>query len=165
MKHKKSVLIVVLLLVLGLTELHAQEAFPATGGNASGSGGSVSYTIGQVFYITNTGITVSMSQGVQQPYEISEVTRIEETKEINLIIWVSPNPTTDFLQLKVDASTTFSIQSLSYQLFDIRGILLENKKLNDSETMIDMNNFVPATYFLKVIEKNRVFKNFKIIKN
>jgi len=106
-----------------------------------------------------------MAQGVQQPYEISEVTRIEETKEINLIIWVSPNPTTDFLQLKVDASTTFSIQSLSYQLFDIRGILLENKKLNDSETMIDMNNFVPATYFLKVIEKNRVFKNFKIIKN
>jgi len=165
MKHKKLELTVILLLVIGLTGLHAQEAFPATGGNASGSGGTVSYSIGQVFYTTNIGRTVSVSQGVQQPYEISLVTGIEIAEKINLTVSASPNPTTDFLRLKVSASSTLSFKSLSYQLFDVSGILLQNKKLTDNETTIEMINLLPAIYFLKVIENNRVIKNFKIIKN
>jgi hypothetical protein len=38
----------VFLLILGLTRLQAQKAITATGGNASGSEGSVSYSVGQV---------------------------------------------------------------------------------------------------------------------
>ena len=54
MKNTKMKLITMLLLSLGFTGLNAQEAIPATGGEASGSGGTVSYTVGQVAYITNT---------------------------------------------------------------------------------------------------------------
>ena len=43
-----------LILPLSFATAHAQEAIPATGGDASGSGGSASYTVGQVFYNTNT---------------------------------------------------------------------------------------------------------------
>jgi hypothetical protein len=42
---------------------------PQAGGEATGSGGSVSYSVGQVVYTTNTGINGSVAQGVQQPYE------------------------------------------------------------------------------------------------
>lgn len=45
----------VLLLGLGLTGLQAQTSANATGGDASGGGGSASYSIGQVVYTTNTG--------------------------------------------------------------------------------------------------------------
>jgi len=48
MRHKRLKLSAVLLLGLGLTGLQAQESVNATGGNASGSGGSVSYSVGQV---------------------------------------------------------------------------------------------------------------------
>ena len=79
-----------LFLVLQLTGLHAQEAIITSGGDASGSTGSVSYTIGQVVYTTNTGTNGSAAQGVQQPYEISVVTGLEEAKGINLDFSVYP---------------------------------------------------------------------------
>ena len=165
MQSKKLKLSAVLLLGIGLTGLQAQESINATGGNASGSGGSVSYSVGQVAYQTHTGTNGSVAEGVQQPYEISVVTGIEEAIGINLMVSAYPNPTTDFLNLKVDASTTLSIQSMSYQLFDISGKLLENKKLTGNETQIDLNGFISSTYFVKVLENNQLIKNFKIVKN
>ena len=165
MKFKKVKLCAFLLLGIGLTSIEAQEAITAAGGNASGSGGSVSYSVGQVVYTSSTGTNGSVAQGVQQPYEISVVTGIEEAIGINLMVSAYPNPTTDFLNLKVDASTTLSIQSMSYQLFDISGKLLENKKLTGNETQIDLNGFISSTYFVKVLENNQLIKNFKIVKN
>ena len=164
MRHKRLKLSAVLLLGLGLTGLQAQTSVNATGTNASGSGGSVSYSVGQVVYTNNTGTNGSVAQGVQQPFEISIVTGIEEAKGINLSVSAYPNPTTDFLNLKVDASTPLSIQSMSYQLYDINGKLLENKKIEGNETSIVMSNLVPATYFVKVTEGNKEVKTFKIVK-
>ena len=161
MKHKKLKLITILLLGLGLTGLQAQEVIPATGGNASGSGGSASYSVGQVVYTTNTGTNGSVAQGVQQPFEISVVTGIEEAKGINLSVSAYPNPTTDFLTLSVD---NFEVSKLSYQLYDMSGRLLETKKIEGNQTSIVMSNLVPATYFLKVTEGNKKVKTFKIIK-
>ena len=45
---------------------NAQDAIPATGGDATGSGGSASYTVGQIGYTTNTGTNGSVAEGVQQ---------------------------------------------------------------------------------------------------
>ena len=163
MRHKKLKLSAVLLLGLGLTGLQAQTAVPATGSNASGSGGTVSYSVGQVVYTTNTGgSNGSVAQGVQQPFEISVVTGLEETKGIILSVSAYPNPTTDFLNLKVE---NYDNTNLSYQLFDISGKLLETKKITGNETSINTSNLVPATYFLKVTENNKEVKTFKIIKN
>ena len=162
MKQKKAKLCATLLLAFGLTGLHAQEAIPATGGNASGSGGSVSYSVGQVVYTINTGTNGSAAQGVQQPFEISVVTGLEEAKGINLICSVYPNPTTYFLTLKVE---NYDKENLSYQLYDVSGKLLENKKLDGTETSIVMSNLVPATYFLKVTQNTIEVKTFKVIKN
>ncbi len=165
MRYKLLKLSALLLLFLGITGLYAQEAIPATGGNASGSGGSASYSIGQDAYTTITGSNGTVAQGVQQAYEISVVTGLEEVNGIKLNITASPNPTTDFITLIVDASTTLSIQSMSYQLSDISGKLLENKKLTNNETSIDMKNLVPSIYFLKVTSNNKEVITFKIIKN
>ncbi len=165
MQNKIVKLSSVLLLGIVLTGVHAQEAVTTSGGNASGSGGSISYTVGQIFYTTITGTNGSVAQGVQQPFEISVVNSIGETQGISLICLAYPNPATNFLTLKVDASTTLNIQSLSYQLYDINGKLLECKKLEGSETTISMEKFSPAIYFLKVIQSNKEIKTFKIIKH
>ncbi len=165
MKYKKLKLSAVLLLGLGLTGLQAQTSINATGGNASGSGGSASYSVGQVVYTTHTGTNGSVAEGVQQPFEISVVTGLEEAKGISLSVTAYPNPTTDFLQLKVDASTKLSIQSMSYQLYDMNGKLLQNEKITGNQTSIVMSNLVPANYFVKVIQGNKEVKTFKIIKN
>ena len=165
MQHKRLKLSVVLLFGLELTGLQAQESINATGGNASGSGGSVSYSVGQIVYTTNIGTNGSVANGVQQPFEISVVTGLEEAKDIMLSLTAYPNPTTDYLTLSIDASTPLSIQSMSYQLNDMQGKLIQNEKITGKQTSIIMSNLIPATYFVKVIQKNKELKTFKIVKN
>lgn len=162
MRHKRLKLSCVLLLGLGLTGLQAQTSVNATGSNASGSGGSASYSVGQVVYTTNTGTTGSVAQGVQQPYEISVVTGIEEAKDINLSVTAYPNPTTDYLTLEVKE---FELSNLHFQLYDMNGKLLQNEKITGNRTSIVMSNLVPATYFVRVINEKQSVKEFKIIKN
>jgi len=162
MKSKKVKLCAILLLVLGLTGVQAQEAISASGGDASGSGGSVSYSIGQLFYTTNTGTNGSVAQGVQQPYEIS-VIGIEEGKDITLQCSAYPNPTKDYVKLEVK---NYKTENLTYQIYDNNGRYLESKKIDGEETFINMKTFMPAIYFLKVINNNnKEIKTFKIIKN
>lgn len=162
MQHKRLKLSVVFLLGLGLIGLQAQENVNATGGNASGSGGSASYSVGQVVYTSNTETDGSVTQGVQQPYEIWVATAIEEAQAINLLVTAYPNPTTDYLTLRIDE---FDISNLSYQLYDMEGKLCQNEKITGNQTNIVMSNLVVATYFVKIIQGNKEIKTFKIIKN
>jgi len=162
MKHKRLKLSALLFLGLGLTGLQAQTSVNATGGDASGSGGSASYSVGQVVYTTHTGTSGSVAEGVQQPFEISAVTGIEEAKGINLSVSAYPNPTTDYLTLSI---SEFEISNLTYQLYDISGKLLQSEKITGNQTNIVMSNLVPANYFVKVIAGNQLIKVFKIIKN
>ena len=158
MKHKKTIFSVAFLL-LGLGGLHAQESPTATGGEATGVGGSASYSIGQVVYTTNTGSNGSVEQGVQQPYEISATVGINESS-ISLEMSVYPNPTTNYLTLKVEIT-----KNLSYQLFDMQGKVIASKKITDNTTTVVMENLPTATYLLKVTDSNKTVKTFKIIKN
>ena len=160
-KEKSLVLPVLLLFfTFSLSTVQAQESVNATGGDASGSGGSASYSVGQVVYTTNTGTTGSVAQGVQQPYEIYVVTGIEAAKGINLTVSAYPNPTTDYLTLEVNA---FELSTLNFQLYDMQGRLLQSDKITGTQTRISMGGLVPATYFVKVTEGKKEVKTFKII--
>lgn len=162
MKCNRLKLSAILLFGLGLTSLQAQTSVNSTGGIVSGSGGSVSYSVGQVAYTSSSGTNGSVTQGAQQPYDISVITEIEEAKGINLTISVHPNPTTDNLTLVVK---DFELLNISFQLFDINGKLLQSEKITDKQTYIDMGNLLPAIYFVKVIQNNKEVKTFKIIKH
>ena len=175
MKQKKSICnkvkikdvakkLIVLLFVFAfpLFSIQAQQTIPTTGGNVLGFEGSVSYTVGQIEYTTNTGLTGSVAQGVQQPYEISTGIETEQGKEIKLVFSVYPNPATDFLTLKVE---NFSGSTLNYTLIDMSGKLIESKKIVDNETKIVMSKLAIATYFLEVYDNSKILKSFKIIKN
>ncbi len=162
MRHKKLKLSAIFLLGLGLSGLQAQESINATGGNVSGSGGSASYSVGQVVYTTTTGTTGSVAQGVQQAYEISEVLGIEEAKGIILSVMAYPNPTTAYLTLEVKE---FELSNLRFQLYDMSGKLLETREINNSQTSIATSNLESASYLVKVIQDNQEVKTFKIIKN
>lgn len=154
-------LIAFMLLGLSATTL-AQQANPAAGGNATGSGGSISYTIGQVAYTsahTNNG---DISQGVQQAYAISIISGINTAPAVSLQCTAYPNPTTDKLTLSI---ADVENSHLSYQLFDIDGKLLESQNIESAETSINMEQYKTATYFLRVRNANSEIKTFKIIKN
>jgi hypothetical protein len=139
----------------------AQDVISATGGNASGSGGSVNYTIGQIVYYTHNGQGGLVSEGIQKPYEISVVTSVEETLGINLTIAAFPNPTTDYLTLQVDE---IAMPDIFYYLFDLQGKHIQSERISANHTSIFMGDLIPAIYFVRVIQGNREIKTFKIMK-
>jgi hypothetical protein len=75
---------------------------------------------------------------------------------------VYPNPTTDFLQLEVTGEIS---QALSFQLVDVEGKIIESRKIVNATETIDMGLLASATYFIKVSNKDKAIKTFKIIKN
>ncbi len=138
-----------------------QTTIPATGGNAAGSGGSVSYTIGQVTYHTH-GTDITVAQGVQQPFEISFVTAVENTEGITLECKIYPNPTKGLLTLTI---APFDSDNFRFRLFDLNGILLQEKKIEGEITDISLDNYNPSMYFLRIFKDNLEVKVFKIVKN
>jgi hypothetical protein len=144
-----------------LTGLFAQEAIPAVGGDASGAGGSVSYTVGQTLYETHSGSTGSVAQGVQQPFEILELPGVGSPMGISLHCVVFPNPVTEFVLLRIADQ---SLEGLSYQLYNLQGKMLERREITGDITEIPMSSLGAATYLIKVTRKNEELKAFKIIK-
>lgn len=147
--------------ILAFTGLQAQDVITTTGGNATGSSCSVSYSIGQVFYKTQTGSNGGMYEGVQQPYTISVVQTTTEAKETNLSILVYPNPATDILNLIVD---NYSRGNMAYSVSDIQGKILQQFRITGSKTSINMAQFPPSTYIVNLIDDIHLIKSFKVIK-
>lgn len=160
MKQIKLNAVAILLFGFGLTS-QAQQATTASGGDASGGGGTVAYSVGQIVFTTYTGSNGSVAQGVQQPYEISIVLGLED-KEISLNLQAYPNPTSDYLILNVGKA---ELSELSFHLVDLNGKLIESKKIESVSETINMQSLPSAAYFLRIINSNKEIKIFKIIKN
>ena len=174
MKHKKRIKTTLLLLWGILIALNAQQTIPASGGDAKGTGGKVSYTIGQIAYTISNEQIVSITQGVQQPYEISEITGIEIDETINIQCSAYPNPVSDYLIISIEGVTDFDCIA---SLYNLNGKVLKIKKLKTQETTINVGNLKPGTYFIKIVqidnpalnqsenvESQQIIRTFKIIK-
>jgi hypothetical protein len=142
------------------TVTYSQQTTLVSSNSTTGLGGSVSYSIGQIAYTTGTGTTETLAQGVQQPYEISTL-GVDKYTKITLQFSTYPNPTSN--KLNVDFGN-YDSSNLSYQLMDISGKILEMNKVTSKQTTIDMENRTTAIYFLKISDKNKEIKIFKIIK-
>ena len=141
--------------------LNAQETVTSSGLNASGSGGSIAYSVGQVNVDQNIGSNGSILQGVQQPYEIYTVGD-SEVPGINLNLTVHPNPTSDQVFLTLEDS---NIENLSYRLVSSKGKIFLNKAFDESMTTIPLNSYPSDTYLLTIINNQFIVKTFRIIKN
>lgn len=158
---KKTGLLI--LFLFGMIGLYGQESNPASGGTATGSGGIVSYTAGQPVYIMHTGTGGTVAEGVHQPFEISTLTGDDNTF-VNLEMSAWPNPAREFLYLKVDEKMLEDMADLQYQLLDLRGSLLENGLILQTESRIELEYYSAGTYLLRVMSGKQVIKSFKIIK-
>lgn len=139
----------------------AQESANASGGDATGSGGTVAYSVGQAVYNANSNVSGTVSQGVQQAYEIFTV-GINET-ELNISLSVFPNPTADNLTLLI---SDYKKVNLTYQLYDMHGELLNNGQVTAQQTQINTASLSPAVYFILIVnQENKQVQSFKIIKN
>lgn len=160
---RKTIFCISMIVAILLIEqpIKGQQSIMSSGGNATGQGGSASYSVGQLLTVTSTGTNGSVAPGMQQPYEILVVTGIDDPAASSIDLIVYPNPTTDFLTLETD-TTGFS--SINYHLYNFDGKLLENKTNIGRQTKISMKERPAGVYFMKVGVLNKEMKTFKIIK-
>jgi len=161
MKNKKRILSIISLTLFSISYLQCQQAVVTTGGTATGSTGSVSYTVGQVAYQTFTGTGGTVQQGVQQPWEVSTPVAVAKTEDISLLMNIYPNPTSGAFKLIVG---TLENRNLRYRLYDMNGLLLQDQKIVSEETEIFLQDLSSSMYFLKIMNNTQEIKVFKIVK-
>lgn len=135
----------------------------ACGGGFSGTGGSLTYSAGQVDYITNNGLSGIITQGLQQPFEIFkiDINNVNTyNTEINAVLF--PNPSNGVVNLRV---SDYVLDNLSYHLFDLQGKLITEAKLISGITSINLENISDGNYYLNIQKEGQILKNFKLIKH
>ena len=152
-------------LLLGITIWgYSQSAIVPVGGDAQGSSGSVSYTVGQIAVQTsaNSNGSVSVVEGVQQPYEITTV-GVDEYPQIVLNAVVYPNPTDNIAQLRLNG---FEIPAggLRAILHDGNGKQLQTLTATDDLTTFQIGHYATGTYYLELRNGQRVLKTFKVVR-
>ncbi len=155
--------IALFLLVSGHTGMLAQSTVSTSGGNGTGSGGSVSYTIGQVDYTNLSAETGSISLGVQQPNLFLTV-GMEEV-DITLSASLYPNPANASTALKLESQNELTSNGeLAYSLFDLHGKLLQHQPINTLLTIIPMDQLTNGVYIIQVTRHKIEVKSFKVFK-
>lgn len=157
---KTKLFLFLVLFGLFITNVQGQQSVHSSGGNATGSGGTSSYSVGQLTYHSYSGSNGSINEGVQVPFEIITLGK-DSFPDIKLMM-VYPNPTTNMVTLKTG---NYIAETLEYQLYDLNGKKIASQKITQAETQIPFENLTSSIYFLKVMGDNKLLKTFRIIKN
>lgn len=138
----------------------SQVSTNATGGTASGNGGTVTYSIGQVLFEQANNGEFLITQGIQHAYEIytNEKEEIKSSFSFN----VYPNPTSDNLTIFIKEGI---VDKQYCQLYDALGKLLIKESINSNYTQISLSNLPTAAYNLCIYNKeNQKVQSYTIIK-
>ncbi|NWL02596.1 hypothetical protein DM790_17370 [Flavobacterium collinsii] len=139
------------------------ETIIASGSSASGSSGTVTYSIGQVFY-TYIGVesVYNVAQGIQHQ-EAGTSLDIPDIEKPTTQIVAFPNPAIDFVNISM---TGLELEGQKYyRLYDIQGRLLKQNLINQTEAQVSLSYLSPSIYILVVYNDSQILKSFKIIKN
>lgn len=162
---KKSLFLKVSLFFLlsGVICLNAQEAIVASGGESAGSGGTTSFSVGQVAVLSIINSTGIALQGVQQPWEVFLLTGMKDYEGLKFDCWVYPNPVEDFLKLKVEGTNTGKI---CLRLHDALGRIFWSGYVTGPITSIPLTGLDSGIYLFSVTDENNCQnRTFKIFKN
>jgi len=142
--------------------LFAQQSINASGGDALGINGSVSYSIGQIIYTTEFSDNLIFFQGVQQAHEFFVIPDLAEKEKFALVTAVFPNPTSNYLILEVKDISVSS--PLHVVLLSVSGQQVYMQEVTNPRTQIQLDHLASSLYFLKVTQGNTLIKVVKIIK-
>jgi Secretion system C-terminal sorting domain len=157
-KHKHFVF-TMLIASIGSTAL-SQSTCLTTGGDASSADGSVSFSIGQIDYVSNNNSSGLVHQGVQQPYELFEIIGVTEIGNlINMSIF--PNPASHHVMVMVNGTFT----DLNLELYDAIGKLISIQPIYSMQTQLSLSELRNGIYFIKLRDAQGTEKgSLKLIK-
>jgi hypothetical protein len=155
MLSMKKALFVVTLLAFQVA--NAQESINTAGNQAIGAGGFIEYTFGQVF-VDLSGDLTTIQPGVQQVYNSSIVTNVNEREKST--IHVIPNPASKEVTIRNEQGR----QIKSIEIFNVAGLLVELINVNEIETSINLKHLANGIYFFRITSREEIPQTIKVIK-
>jgi hypothetical protein len=144
----------------------SQQVISTAGGHYVNGTAQLCWTISEPVISTLSNSNNILTQGLHQTKLIIDA--IEELKVSGLEISAFPNPAGECVNLKVIFLPTGQPgemwKELSFQVNDMNGKVLIQNQIVSTETIIQMDSYASAIYFLKVTIDKKLVKTFKIIK-
>lgn len=136
--------------------VYAQVAVATAGAEATGSGGTVSWTLGQVAFETSESAGGSVQRGVQQPYEWL-VLSTDETTPPTVSVW--PNPTMDQVRLEWTEPLPHDAR---YTLCNSAGAVVHEGSATGTALLIPLERHAAGRYVVRVLANGRVLHTLTI---
>jgi len=131
----------------------AQFGTTSSGGEAKDNLSSVSFSIGQMFFVpSNEGL---ITPGLQQSYKLVPMIKLDNS------ISVYPNPSTGNVILKISNN---DYTNYRFEIYDLSGKLLMSDDAQNIETTIALMGLANTVYICKIFRNNNEVNIFKIIK-
>ena len=150
---------IAIIVISGFGKFHAQQAIAATGFDATGSGGSSSYSVGQIDYSAK-GANNEITEGLQQPYEIVTLA-VSDNGNVEKNISLYPNPVKDILFVDFNQE---KFSNSTYLLYDAQGKLIKNGNFSQKKNELNFSMLPASVYIIRIFSDNKMVKTFKIIK-
>jgi predicted secreted protein len=151
-------LMVMMVLPVGV---HAQSSVHTSWGEGTGSGGRMTYSVGQVFIqsVSVPGVA-RMSEGVQQPLEVLTI-GMEDVSQILEGIKLFPNPTAGELHLQI---RDFVPGAFSYRLLNNLGQCIQEGEVQSSSSLLSLESVSAGSYRIEVRNTGGNRRVFQVIK-
>lgn len=138
--------------------LYAQEVISTQGDSYDNGVNTIDFTIGETVIETVSDGSNDVTQGFHQTN--LTITNIEDL-DVNFLVNIYPNPTSDFVNLTVE-----KYGGITYQIYDMGGRLVEEAILTSSTTNVNVSDYSKGTYMLTLTQPDKKkIKTYKIIKN
>ena len=154
---KKIVILFALYLISNLT-LYSQSVIGSVMNSQNTGNETVFWTMGEFVSETFESSSNILTQGFYQS-DLIQSDIISNLHPLNDIS-VFPNPFKEKLFIKYSDT-----KSLSYQLFDVTGIVVKRGLITSETTSIAVNNLSDGIYLLVVENENKSVKTYQLVKN
>lgn len=138
-----------------------QSNIVSGGHSVSVTGGSISYSVGQIDYKSTSSSSGQLNEGVQQPLEIYTV-EVEEYEYTSNLFSIYPNPVNSSFKLQIDDPSS---ESYFATLYALEGKIIFNRTVYPGSQEISLEDLPQGVYVLHILKEESVVKMFKIIKN
>ncbi len=151
---KNYIFAVAVVLFLAAFESNAQtlerQVIAAAGDYFVSPGLSLSWTLGEPVTETVSNYDVILTQGFQQADKIT-VTTVREPLSNLFDIKIFPNPTTDYLNIRINSERD---EIIIAQLYSLQGQKVIERKMQDTQFQLDLAALPAAGYLLSFRKLN-----------
>jgi len=158
-KQSLRILLSIFLIAFAVNSLDSQS-INTQGRSLVSKNLQVTYSIGDLVIGTSQTSDIYITSGfLDTEFRISSFIEKPNQPEIDLF----PNPFNNFLTVRYNAE---DYSELNIELYDILGNLIARLNINESNNLLNFENYSAQTYILKISDnKGDFIKSFIVIKN